>query len=100
MIKTMKPLTLAEVQHLGKTLDINEEEMKKYLKNFGNLTADKAKVMIEALKSLQNAKLNEEYIVKIVDFLPKDAEDLNKIVIDVALDQEEINEILSIVQGK
>ncbi len=43
-------------------------------------------------------KLKEEHIVKIVDFMPGDASDLNKVMVDVSLDQEEVNKILDVVK--
>jgi DNA-directed RNA polymerase subunit F len=36
--------------------------------------------------------------VKIADFVPKTAEELNKIFTDVSLDEEECNKILEIVK--
>jgi len=42
-------------------------------------------------------KLKEEHIVKIVDFMPSDASELNKVIIEVSLDAEEVNKILEVV---
>jgi len=46
---------------------------------------------------LNNPKLNEEFIVKVVDFLPQDIEDLNKISPEIGLNEEESKAILSII---
>ena len=43
-------------------------------------------------------KLKQEHIVKIVDLLPEDALDLNKIFTDVSLDEDETTKILEIVK--
>ena len=72
--------------------------MEHYLKKFGKLSEADAKKLSEEIKGLGNLKMKEEYLVKIVDFLPKDAEDLNKIFHDISLDEKEINEILEIVK--
>ena len=38
-----------------------------------------------------------EHVAKIIDFLPEDASDLNKIFTDVSLDENEIKQIKDIV---
>ena len=50
-------------------------------------------------KDLNLLKLKETDIVKIVDFLPQDSIELNKIVNESNLDQEEISKILSILKN-
>lgn len=96
MILQMKPLHLAEVGEIAGELDENKD-LKDYLKKFRNLSKEKADALREELRALDNMKLKEEFIVKIVDFLPKDAETLNKIFIEVSLDEKEIQQILEIV---
>ena len=91
------PLTLAEVSDLAGDTD-REKEIKTFIKKFTKMPVDKAKAMKEELEKLELLKLKEEYIVKIVDFLPEDAIDLNKIMVDVSLDQEEVNKILDVVK--
>ena len=39
-----------------------------------------------------------EHIVKVIDFLPDDAESLNKIFTDVSLDEDEAKKILDVVR--
>ena len=48
------------------------------------------------LKSL--LKIKNEHIVKIVDLMPEDASDLNKIFTDVSLTEDETNKILDIIK--
>jgi len=43
-------------------------------------------------------KLKADHIVKVIDFLPEDASDVNKIFSDVSLDENETNKILDIVK--
>jgi len=91
------PLTIAEAKSY-----LKESEEKKpvdaYFKEFASLNLDKAKKLSEDIKALNNPKLKEEDIVKIVDFLPQDSEDLNKICLEVSLSEEEINKILELVK--
>lgn len=91
------PITLAEVSALA-----GESErglaIKKFIKNFTKMSAEEAKKMKEDLTSLKIMKLKRTHIVKIVDFMPSDATDLNKIISDVSLEQEEINKILDVVK--
>ena len=91
------PLTLAEVSNLAGDTD-REKEVKTFIKKFTKMPADKAKKMREELTKLDLLKLKEEHIVKIVDFMPTDASDLNKVMVDVSLDQEEVNKILDVVK--
>lgn len=91
------PLCLAEVKEHIKNLE-EKKTMEAYIKRFGNLTKDKADKLKEELIALNNPKINAEYTVKIIDFLPKDAEDLNKIMVDANLSEEESKSILDVVK--
>ena len=91
------PMTLAEVKEIVKDLE-EKQPLKDYLKKFAKLSKEKATKLKEELVKLNNIKIKEENIVKIVDFLPKDAEDLNKIFTEVTLSEAEINEILEVVK--
>ncbi|MBU0760078.1 MAG: hypothetical protein KJ600_01500 [Nanoarchaeota archaeon] len=97
MIHTKTPLTLVEVKEIVSKLE-EKQELKAYLKKFTKLSKDKAEKLKEELAGLNNLKMKEEHVVKIIDFLPMDAEDLNKIFIDVSLTEEEINAIVEIVK--
>jgi DNA-directed RNA polymerase subunit F len=94
----MKPLHLAKVKELAGDLE-ERKELKDYLKKFGNLSLEKADSLTNDLNALDNLKLKDEFIVKIVDFLPRDSESLNKIFTEVSLDEKETQEILEIVKG-
>ena len=92
------PATLTETQEIVSKLE-GKGELKNYLKKFTELKKDKALALKKDIENLNNHKIKEENIVKIVDFLPKDAEDVNKIFTDVSLNEEEINAITQIVKG-
>ena len=94
-IKEEKPITMAEVSELAGDSE-KGLAIKRFIKDFTKMTAKKAKEMREELSNLKILKLKEGYIVKIVDFIPKDATELNKILIEVSLDQEEITKILDV----
>lgn len=97
MIHNKTPLTLAfvqdAVQHLEET-----KPVVLYLKKFNKRSKTEAEKLMADIRALNNLKLREETIVKIVDFCPQDTEDLNKIVLDVSLNEEESNAILALVK--
>ncbi|MBT6690025.1 hypothetical protein HN903_04370 [archaeon] len=97
MIKESRPVSMAEVVELVGDSE-KAEEIKKFVKNFDVLGFDKAKELEEELRALDLIKLKDEYIVKIVDFVPTDASELNKVIIDVSLDADEVNKILEVTQ--
>ena len=97
MISESKPLTMAEVADLAGDSD-KEKKIKQFIKQFTKMKPDKAKAMVEELKKLDLIKLKDEYIVKIVDFMPEDAIDLNKVLPEVSLDQDAVNKILEVIK--
>ncbi len=94
MILSKKPQTLAEVKDLVK--DSENKLLNDYLKAFSKTSLDKSEKLKAELTSLNNLKIKEEDIIKLIDFLPKDKEEVNKIIIDTTLSDDETNEILSI----
>ena len=98
MIVEMKPLNLLEVKEMTKDLE-EKKELKDYLKKFTKGAKKDNKKIIEELKKLDNLKLKEEHMIKIVDFMPQNSEELNKIFNDVSLDEKEANDILDIIKG-
>lgn len=97
MIKEQQPLTISEVISLVGDTE-KEEKLKTFVKQFVKMDADKAKEMTEEIKALDLIKLKNEHIIKIVDFMPEDASDLNKVLPGVALNQDEITKILEITK--
>ena len=70
-----------------------QRENKKFIK----LKPKEAKELRKEIEGLDNHKIKQEHIVKIVDFLPEDASDLNKIFTDISLDDNEIKQVTEIV---
>ena len=96
MILEKKPLTLAEVKEIIK--DIDNPVMHDYLKTFAKLSEEKAKKLMHEISALNNHKMKEENIIKIVDFLPQDKEELAVVLNESSLNEEEGNAILEIVK--
>ncbi len=98
MIKNNEPLSMAEATEYFKKNSETEKETSGFVKKFVKLKANKAKELKEKIKGLELIKLNEKHIVKLIDFLPEDNEDLNKIVVDANLNEDEIKKILETIK--
>jgi len=99
MIIETKPLSLAETKEIVETSgDEGEEEIKSFLKKFTKLDIKKAKQLREELEGLDIMRMKDEHIVKIIDLLPEDVSDINKIFAEVSLEENEINKILEVVK--
>lgn len=97
------PLSISEIEEFIKEKKEGEskkiEVMREYIKKFAKLKPEEAKKLRNELKALNIAKLGEEQIVKIIDILPEDAEDLRKIFFaSSTLNQDEIQKILEVVK--
>lgn len=98
VVKEERPITMAEVVSMAGDSE-KAESIKKFIKNFNKMKIEKAIELRKSLEELDLIKLKDFHIVKIVDFLPKDATELNKVLLDVSLDTEEVQKILD-VTGK
>jgi len=98
MIKEMTPLSIAESLEYVQDSKEGETEAKKFMKKFVKLSTEDAKKMRGKLEALDMMKLKPEYIVKIIDVLPDNSENLNKIFSDVSLDEDETKQILDTVK--
>jgi len=94
MIKNMIPLSMTEALAYARGDDDSKTEIKKFIKKFTNLKPEKAKEMKKKFESLDLMKMKPEHIVKIIDLIPKDSENLNKIFNDVGLNEDETKKIL------
>ena len=107
MIKNTKALNLAEIKEILERYPQLEENNAaantlEYIRKFSKMKYEKAESLKESLRGLNNEKLKEKHIAKIVDLMPEDAEDLRKIFVgeDFSLEQEEINSILEKIKAK
>ena len=97
-IKEETPITMAEVAALSGDSE-RGKAIKDFIKKFNKMSAEKAIEMKKELKDLDLIRLKDSSIVKIVDFMPQDAADLNKILSEVTFDQEEVTKILNVVKN-
>jgi len=94
-IISSKTLSLAEVAEIvKKTEGYENKPMGAYIKAFSKAKSSEAQSIAEKLRALDNVKIKESHIVKVIDFMPSDAEDVHKIFSDVSMSEEEIQSIL------
>lgn len=94
MIKNNQPLSMAEsTEYLEK-----ESNAMIFIKKFDVLSVKDAKELRKKLEGLNLIKMNDFHISKIIDLVPEKAEEINKIFIDVGLDENETKKILDVVK--
>src|SRR3989338_6402520 len=98
MIKDTKPLSLIEVRELITDKEEEKKELNVFVKKFANLDLKDAKKLREELENSGIIRIKAEHIAKIIDFLPEDASDMNKIFSDTSLEENEIKKIIEIVK--
>lgn len=99
MIKKNEPISLIEsTEYLVKAEGIEVEELRSFIKKFSKLDIKKAKELKEKIRKLNLMKIKEEHIAKIIDLVPEDLEDLNKIFIDMNLDEDETKKVLETIK--
>jgi DNA-directed RNA polymerase subunit F len=100
MINEKQPLTMQEANKILNSVEENDKikDAKAFIKKFSKSKEDKAAALQKELQDLNLMKLKEKDIIKIVDFLPEEAQELNKILTEVTLDADETNKILESVK--
>jgi len=100
MILERQPLSLNEMKDIIEGIPDSEKkiQMELYLKKFLKTKPERAKKIKEELKKLDLMKIKKEHIVNITDLLPEDASELNKIFVDVSLNEDETNKILEVIK--
>lgn len=98
MIKNSEPLSMAEVVEYLKKNEEGETEIMGFIKKFSKLKSKEAKELKKDIESLGIIKMKQEYAIKIIDILPETAEELNKIFIDVSLEEDETKKILETIK--
>lgn len=97
MIKNSEPLSMAEsIEYIKK--DETETEIVGFIKKFTKLNAKDAKELKESMEGLGIIKIKSDYVAKMIDVLPETTEELNKIFIDVSLDEDETKKILDTIK--
>ncbi|MFA5071463.1 MAG: hypothetical protein WC511_03805 [Candidatus Pacearchaeota archaeon] len=98
MIKNSEPLSMAEVVELVEKENEDELEIIGFIKKFNKLKPKDAKNLKQSLNELKLIKIKADYVAKIIDVLPETAEELNKIFVDVSLDEDETKKILDTIK--
>ena len=89
---------MAEVIEYVRKGEESETEIIGFIKKFNKLKAKEAIQLKQEIESLYIIKVRAEYLVKIIDLLPENSEELNKIFVDVSLDEDETKKILDTVK--
>lgn len=95
MITERKPISMAEAEQYLKE---DESDLIGFIRKFTTISSKDSEEMRKEIEALDNMKLKPEHIVKIIDTLPENSEDLNKIFSDLSLDENEANQIFEIVK--
>jgi len=98
MIKNNEQLSMVEVVEYIKKTEDSEKDLIGFIKKFIKLNLKKAKELREKIEKLDLMKIRPEHIVKIIDLMPENAEDLNKIFVDISLDEDEKRKILKTIK--
>jgi len=97
MIKNNEALSIAETKGYIKTKS-NETDLLGFIKKFTKLNVKEAKEFRKKLEELNLMKMKSEHIIKIIDLMPENKEDLNKIFIDIGLNEDETKKILETIK--
>lgn len=98
MIKQNNSLSIVEALEYTDSKNESEAKLKKFLENFKKLNVDEAKNLREKLRGMELLKVGDSHISKIIDLVPENKEDLNKIFTEVSLDEDESKQILDAIE--
>ncbi|HDQ59672.1 MAG TPA: hypothetical protein ENN30_00595 [Candidatus Woesearchaeota archaeon] len=89
-----------EILSKEEELEYEQKLALEHAKKFGKIKKENVEKIIEELNALENRKLKEEYIMKIIDLLPKDMEDLKTAVSGspMAFKDEDLEPVLEILK--
>lgn len=97
-------VTIARVKALlsskKKEVTYEQKQALEHAKEFAKLSEKEAEEMLKELKLLDIKKLKEMHLIRIVDFMPKDDEDLKNLFVTekLGLKADENDKILEIVK--
>jgi DNA-directed RNA polymerase subunit F len=97
-IKNSEPLSMAEVVEFVEKENEDESNVVGFIKKFNKINSKDAKELKEELNKLEIIKIKTDYIIKMIDLLPETSEELNKIFVDVSLDEDETKNILDTIK--
>lgn len=98
MIKDIRPLSMVEAIEYIKNSKEEGKDILSFIKKFTKLNSKEAKELRKKIEELDLMKISNEYLSKIIDILPENPEELNKIFVGVSLDEEEAKKILEVIK--
>ena len=98
MIKHNEPLSMVEAIDILKKSEIENPNLVGFVQKFISIKPKEAEELREELQKLDMLKIKPEHVAKIIDLLPENSEDLDKIFTDVGLDENESKKILEIIK--
>jgi DNA-directed RNA polymerase subunit F len=98
MIKDTKSISMVEsIEFIDKKSEQGAKAIA-FISKFSEIKPKDAKEMRTKIEDLKLIKLNDYHTTKIIDLLPENAEEVNKIFTDVSLDEDETKKIIDIVK--
>lgn len=98
MITRLVPLSMIEALEYTKKEQEKDAEIRKFIEKFVKINPEKARALKQDLEKMNLIKMKPEDLVKIIDTLPEDSENLNKIFNDISLDEDESKKILQTIK--
>ena len=89
---------MSEAIKLAKQSNTENTDFIGFIGKFTSVKPNEANEIKSKIKELKLIKVKSEHIVKVIDLLPDNNVDLNKIFTDVALDENEAKKILDIIK--
>jgi len=95
-------ISIAEAKEILNSIEEKTVEQKlafEHAKKFGKLKLEKVKMLKEELNKLENRKLKEDIIVKLIDILPKTENEIKTLFSysQAQLTDEEMKQVLDII---
>ena len=98
MINERKLISMNEAANYIDKEDETGKETIGFIRKFVKMKPEKAKELREKIEALNLMKIKEDCVAKILDILPETNEELNKIFVDVSLDEDESKKILETIK--
>ena len=98
MIKNNQPLSMGEITEYIQKAEDDETEIIGFIKKFTKLNSQEAKELRKKIEGLGLMKVRIEHLVKIIDLMPENSKDLNKIFVGISLNEDETKKILETIK--
>jgi DNA-directed RNA polymerase subunit F len=98
MIRNTTPLSMAESLEYIEKDKRADKPAADFIKKFVKITPKEARELRKKLDDLKIVKMNDMTISKLIDVFPEKAEEVNKIFVDIGLDENETKKILDTIK--